>query len=96
MNTKAASKELKAAKLALKGVQKEEEYGIRTLLEVLDNEVNVVNAEVNILKSKCNEILQKFNLKTEIGTLVISDIVKSFNVKYPNEKNFKIPSLITF
>ena len=96
LNTKAASKELKAAKLALKGVQKEEEYGIRTLLEVLDNEVNVVNAEVNILKSKCNEILQKFNLKTKIGTLVISDIVKNFRVKYPYEKDFKIPSLIAF
>ncbi len=96
LNTKAATKELRAAKLALKGVQKEEEYGIRTLLEVLDNEVNVVNAEVNILKSKCNEILQKFNLKKQIGTLIISDVVVNFKVKYPNEKNFTIPSLITF
>ena len=96
LNTKAALKELRAAKLALKGVQKEEEYGIRTLLEVLDNEVNVVNAEVNILKSKCNEILQKFNLKKEIGTLNISDIVKNFEVKYPSEKNFTVPSLIIF
>ncbi len=95
-NTTAALKELNAAKLALRGVKKEEEFGMRTLLDVLDNEADVVNAEVNILESKCNEILQKFNLKYQLGTLDISDIVKEFKVIYPIVNQLKIPSIVNF
>ena len=58
LNTKAVVKEINAAKLALQGVKKEEEFGMRTLLDVLDNEVEVIDAEVNLLKSKSNEVLK--------------------------------------
>ena len=96
LNTIAVLKEIKAAKLALQGVKKEEEFGIRTLLDVLDNEVDVIDAEVNLLKSKSNEVLKKFNLKLAIGTLRISDVVKDFKIKYPEKDIFEIPSIIQF
>ena len=95
INTQAAIKELKAAKLALRGVKKEEEFGMRTLLDVLDYEVDVVNAELNVLDSKCNEILQKFYLKHQIGTLDISDVIKEFKVKFPKENMNKLPSILS-
>ena len=95
INTKAAIKELEAAKLALRGVKKEEEVGMRTLLDVLDYEVDVVNAELNVLDSKCNEILQKFYLKHQIGTLDISDVIKEFKVKFPKENMNKLPSILS-
>ena len=63
--------------------------------DVLDYEVDVVNAELNVLDSKCNEILQKFYLKHQIGTLDISDVIKEFKVKFPKENMNKLPSILS-
>ncbi len=96
LNTKAVVKEINAAKLALQGVKKEEEFGMRTLLDVLDNEVEVIDAEVNLLKSKSNEVLKKFHLKLVIGTLRITDLIKDFKMNYPDKDSFKLPPIIQF
>ena len=69
---------------------------MRTLLDVLDNEVNVINAEVKLLESKANEVLQKFNLKSVLGTLRIEDLIKDFNFKMTNESNYIIPNIFDF
>ena len=63
----AANKEYKASKLALDGVKKEEEFGLRTLLDVLDIEVDVMNSEVRLLKSKSDQLLNKYKLLIDIG-----------------------------
>ncbi len=63
----AADKEYNASKLALNGVKKEEEFGLRTLLDVLDIEVDVMNAEVRLLKSKSDQLLNKYKLLIDIG-----------------------------
>ena len=63
----AANKEYNASKLALEGVKKEEEFGLRTLLDVLDIEVDVMNSEVRLLKSKSDQLLNKYELLIDIG-----------------------------
>ncbi len=63
----AANKEYNASKLALDGVKKEEEFGLRTLLDVLDIEVDVMNSEVRLLKSKSDQLLNKYKLLIDIG-----------------------------
>ena len=63
----AANKEYKASKLALDGVKKEEEFGLRTLLDVLDIEVDLMNSEVRLLKSKSDQLLNKYKLLIDIG-----------------------------
>ncbi len=63
----AAKKEYNASKLALDGVKKEEEFGLRTLLDVLDIEVDVMNSEVRLLKSKSDQLLNKYKLLIDIG-----------------------------
>ena len=63
----AANKEYNASKLALDGVKKEEEFGLRTLLDVLDIEVDVINSEVRLLKSKSDQLLNKYKLLIDIG-----------------------------
>ncbi len=63
----AANKEYNASKLALNGVKKEEEFGLRTLLDVLDIEVDVMNSEVRLLKSKSDQLLNKYKLLIDIG-----------------------------
>ena len=66
-NVIAANKEYKASKLALNGVKKEEEFGLRTLLDVLDIEVDLMNSEVRLLKSKSDQLLNKYKLLIDIG-----------------------------
>ena len=67
VNVIAANKEYNASKLALNGVKKEEEFGLRTLLDVLDIEVDVMNSEVRLLKSKSDQLLNKYKLLIDIG-----------------------------
>lgn len=69
INVNAAIKEFSAAKLALNGIKKEEEFGLRTLLDVLDSEADVINAELKILESKSNKIINKYKLLIDIGNL---------------------------
>ena len=66
-NVIAANKEYNASKLALNGVKKEEEFGLRTLLDVLDIEVDLMNSEVRLLKSKSDQLLNKYRLLIDIG-----------------------------
>ena len=66
-NVIAANKEYNASKLALNGVKKEEEFGLRTLLDILDIEVDLMNSEVRLLKSKSDQLLNKYKLLIDIG-----------------------------
>ena len=66
-NVIAAVKEYNASKLALNGVKKEEEFGLRTLLDVLDREADVMDSEVRLLKSKSDQLLNKYKLLIDIG-----------------------------
>ena len=66
-NVIAANKEYNASKLALNGVKKEEEFGLRTLLDVLDIQVDLMNSEVRLLKSKSDQLLNKYKLLIDIG-----------------------------
>ena len=66
-NVIAADKEYNASKLALNGVRKEEEFGLRTLLDVLDREADVMDSEVRLLKSKSDQLLNKYKLLIDIG-----------------------------
>ncbi|MDC3063174.1 TolC family protein [Alphaproteobacteria bacterium] len=66
-NVIAANKEYNSSKLALNGVKKEEEFGLRTLLDVLDIEVDLMDSEVRLLKSKSDQLLNKYKLLIDIG-----------------------------
>ena len=83
--TEASESEMKSSLLALDGIRKEAEYGIRTVLDVLDAEVNYLNASVNLITSQSDEILNLFSIKAIIGNLSIQDIDKN----YQNENKIK-------
>lgn len=69
INVKAAIKEFNAAKLALNGIKKEEQFGLRTLLDVLDSEADVINSELKVLKSRTEQVINKYKLLIDIGNL---------------------------
>tara|TARA_B100000768_G_scaffold38962_1_gene37824 strand:- start:1461 stop:2828 length:1368 start_codon:yes stop_codon:yes gene_type:complete len=76
--TEASESEMKSSLLALDGIRKEAEYGIRTVLDVLDAEVNYLNASVNLITSQSDEIFNLFSIKAIIGNLSIQDIDKNY------------------
>lgn len=83
--TEASESEMKSSLLALDGIRNEAEYGIRTVLDVLDAEVNYLNASVNLITSQSDEIYNLFSIKAITGDLSIQDIDKN----YQNENKIK-------
>lgn len=65
---------VKAAEVALKGVEQEAEVGSRTTLDVLDAEQEAFNARVNLVSAQSDEIIAAYNLKAEMGQLKAKDL----------------------
>ena len=60
---------IKAAEVALDGVQQEQLYGSRTLLDVLDAEQELFVARVNLERSQRNRLVAVYNLLSITGQL---------------------------
>ena len=90
--TKASESEKKSSLLALNGI-KESEFGIRTILDVLDAEVDFLNASSNLIQSQADEIFSVYQIKSILGSLSIKDINNDLDVKYDlieNKLDFNI------
>ena len=97
--TKASESEKKSSLLALNGIKKESEFGIRTILDVLDAEVEFLNASTNLIQSQADEVYSAYQIKSILGSLSIKDIKNDLNVKYDlkeNELDFNILDLRMF
>ena len=79
--TKASESEKKSSLLALNGIKKESEFGIRTILDVLDAEVDFLNASSNLIQSQADEIFSVYQIKSILGSLSIKDINNDLDVK---------------
>jgi outer membrane protein len=91
--TSASKSEKMSSLLALNGIKKEAQFGIRTVLDVLDAEVEYLNASTNVIKSEAEEIYSQFDIKSILGNLSIRDINRKYKVNYDlkeNDLNFKI------
>ena len=91
--TKASESEKKSSLLALNGIKKESEFGIRTILDVLDAEVDFLNASSNLIQSQADEIFSVYQIKSILGSLSIKDINNDLDVKYnliENKLDFNI------
>ena len=76
--------------LALNGIKKEAKYGIRTILDVLDAEVDFLNASANLIKSQTEQIYNLFSIKAILGDLSIQDINSNYKIDNKiKEKNTK-------
>ena len=85
--TKASKSEKKSSLLALNGIKKESEFGIRTILDVLDAEVDFLNASSNLIQSQADEIFSVYQIKSILGSLSIKDINNDLDVKYDLKEN---------
>ena len=65
----AVEEELNAAKIAAEATLKENEFGAKTTLDVLDSEINVLNSEISLWRAKNDHIRSSYELLAEIGEL---------------------------
>ncbi len=67
--TEASEKQVRAARLALRGAQEELEVGSRTTLDVLDREQELLDAQTNLISAQIDLILAKFSLLSAMGLM---------------------------
>ncbi|MFO0456153.1 MAG: TolC family outer membrane protein [Alphaproteobacteria bacterium] len=61
--------QIKAAQIALEGVKQEEEYGARTVLDVLDAEQELFLSQTNLVRAERERVVAIYNLLLTIGQL---------------------------
>ncbi len=83
--TIASKSEKKSTLLALNGIKKEAQFGIRTVLDTLDAEVKYLNASANLIKSEAEEVYNLLFIKAVMGELSI----KVIDSKYLDSFDFK-------
>jgi outer membrane protein len=76
---------VKAAETALEGVRRENEFGVRTVLDVLDAEQETFGARVNLVRAVRNEKLQAYRLLGAVGKLTARDLSLQTDVPSPQE-----------
>ncbi|MGF1620085.1 MAG: TolC family outer membrane protein [Rhodomicrobiaceae bacterium] len=72
--------QVEASQVALTGVREEEKVGQRTVLDVLDSEQDLLNAQVNLATSRRNLIVASYALLAAIGRL------SAYSVSLPVEQ----------
>ena len=61
--------EIEAFRLVAKGIASEAQFGQRTMLDLLDAEKDVNDAELSLVKAEHDQILAAFRLKAAVGNL---------------------------
>jgi TolC family type I secretion outer membrane protein len=60
---------VKAEQLAVAGLQQEAAVGSATVLDVLQEQQNLLNAQLNLVQSRRNEVVAGYQLRSAVGTL---------------------------
>ena len=74
---------VKAEQLAVEGLQQEAQVGSRTVLDVLTEQQNLLNAQLNLVQSRRNEVVAGYQLRNAIGTLTARDLALPVKVYDP-------------
>ncbi len=81
---RAFTTEVEANQIALEGVKEEASAGLRTVLDTLDAEQELLDAQVSLVTVRRNEVVAGFRLLTAIGRLTAEDLGLPIEVYDPN------------
>ena len=70
----AFSESVRAAEIALEGVEQEAEVGSRTTLDVLDAEQELFDVKVDLVRARRDEVVAVFGLRAAIGRLTAQSL----------------------
>lgn len=85
---RAFSSEIRAAEIALEGVQQEALVGSRTVLDVLDAEQELFEAKVNLVSALRDEVVAAYSLRAATGDLTARKLNLPVDI-YDPEANYK-------
>jgi TolC family type I secretion outer membrane protein len=80
--------EVRAAEIALRGVQQEAQVGSRTVLDVLDAEQELLNAQVNLVRARHDVVVSSYNLRSATATLTARQLGLAVDL-YEVEKHYE-------
>lgn len=66
--------EIGAAEIALEGVREEATVGARTVLDVLDQEQELLDAQVNLVRAQRDDVVASYRLLGAVGRLTAADL----------------------
>jgi outer membrane protein len=81
---KSAQDSLEANRIALEGVREEEKVGQRTLLDVLNAELEYLNSQVNLETDRANLVIAAYSVMSAMGRLDVAWIGAAAYVYDPN------------
>ena len=84
---RAFSDEVRAATIALEGVEQEALVGSRTVLDVLDAEQELLNARVNLVTARRDEVVASYQLQAAVGGLTAEKLALPVEL-YDVEKHY--------
>ena len=74
---------VRSAEIALEGVRQENQVGARTILDILDAEQELLDAQVNLVRSQRDEVVAGFAVLAAIGQLTARDLELAVEVYNP-------------
>jgi len=89
---KSFSAQIKAAEIALEGVQREAAVGSRTVLDVLDAEQELLDAKINLVGANREKVVASFQLQEAIGQLTAKNLGLAVKAYEPTKNYNKIRS----
>lgn len=84
--------QVKSAELALEGVEREQQVGSRTVLDVLDAEQELLDARVNLVRAERDLVVASYQVKAAAGQLTATDLglpvtLYDFDAHYRSVRN---------
>lgn len=77
--------QVEAADVALEGVEREAQVGARTVLDVLDAEQELLDAQVELVRANRNERVAAYTLLAAVGRLTAADLGLPVDIYDPTE-----------
>src|SRR4029434_10400044 len=67
--TRSFAEQVRANQIALEGVRQEQEVGARTILDVLDAQQELLNAQVSLVSSQTDHVVAQYRVLASGGAL---------------------------
>lgn len=80
--------EMKADTVAFYGVREEERFALRSTIEVLNAQAELLNAQLNFVRSRAVEYAGRVQLMAQLGTLDVGDLAPGVQ-SYDPKRHFK-------
>jgi TolC family type I secretion outer membrane protein len=80
--------EVKSTQVALDGVRQEQQVGLRTVLDVLDAQQEVLNSQVSLVVARRDSIVAAYQTRAAVGTLTAAGLQLPVDL-YDPEKHYR-------